>query len=223
MKFGLAQNPVVIELFTSQGCSSCPLADKNLAEIIDIAEKNGQPVYGLSFHVDYWNYIGWKDPYSKKEFTERQKKYASIINPESVYTPQMIVNGKVEFVGSDRKTSNNEVIKSLQEKPEYVVSVTKIERENGKIFVSYSLDKAPSNQTINIALVEKQAGNEVTRGENSGRRLTHRNVVRSFASAKAKKEDIVSLSYNQRDSELQLIVFTQNGEWGVTGATAKNF
>lgn len=223
MNFGLAQNPVVIELFTSQGCSSCPSADKNLAEIIDIAEKNDQPVYGLSFHVDYWNYIGWKDPFSRKEFTERQKKYASIINPESVYTPQMIINGKVEFVGSDRKTSNNEVIKSLQEKSEYIVSVTKIERQDGKILVSYALDKAPSNQVINVALVEKKAGNEVTRGENSGKKLMHRNVVRSFASAKAKKEGIMSVSDDPKISEPQLIVFIQNEEWRVTGAIAKNF
>src|SRR5438445_2521237 len=105
VKIASAQNPVVIELFTSQGCSSCPVADKNLAEIIEKAETNGQQVYGLSFHVDYWNDIGWKDPYSKAEFTERQKKYASIRSFENIYTPQMIVNGETEFVGSDRKMS----------------------------------------------------------------------------------------------------------------------
>ena len=67
-------NPVIIELFTSQGCSSCPSADKNLTEILEKATKEGKPVYGLSFHVDYWNYIGWKDPYSNKAFTERQQE-----------------------------------------------------------------------------------------------------------------------------------------------------
>src|SRR6267378_3153420 len=86
MNFLSAQHPVVIELFTSQGCSSCPAADKNLAELIEAAEKTGQPVYGLSFHVDYWNYIGWKDPYSNPEYTERQRKYAMAMNLESVYT-----------------------------------------------------------------------------------------------------------------------------------------
>ncbi|UXE65183.1 MAG: DUF1223 domain-containing protein [Chryseotalea sp. WA131a] len=70
------QNPVIIELFTSQGCSSCPAADKNLTEILQKAAKEGQPVYGLSFHVDYWNYIGWKDTYSSKAFTEQQRKYS---------------------------------------------------------------------------------------------------------------------------------------------------
>src|SRR5258708_28691391 len=102
MNFLSAQNPVVIELFTSQGCSSCPAADKNLAEIIEKAEVNGQQVIGLSFHVDYWNYIGWKDPYSKAEFTERQRKYSAHMNSESVYTPQMIVNSEKEFIGSDK-------------------------------------------------------------------------------------------------------------------------
>src|SRR5579872_5297720 len=98
-------NPVVIELFTSQGCSSCPAADKNLAELIEEAEKKGLPVYGLSFHVDYWNYIGWKDPYSRSEYTARQREYSSFLNSETVYTPQMIVNGEVEFVGSDKKAA----------------------------------------------------------------------------------------------------------------------
>src|SRR5437899_2881738 len=112
MNFAFAQNPVVVELFTSQGCSSCPAADKNLAEIIEKAEANGQQVIGLSFHVDYWNYIGWKDPYSKAEFTERQRKYALRMNSENIYTPQMIVNGESEFVGSDKNTSTKEIGKA---------------------------------------------------------------------------------------------------------------
>src|SRR5258706_7835451 len=110
------QNPVVIELFTSQGCSSCPAADKNLAEIIEDAEKNGQPVYGLSFHVDYWNYIGWKDPYSNPGYTARQHQYAQKLNSESVYTPQMIVNGEIEFVGSNKKASSEAVASALSKK-----------------------------------------------------------------------------------------------------------
>src|SRR5258706_3032673 len=117
------ENPVVMDLVTSQGCSSCPAADKNLAEINEDAEKNGQPVYGLSFHVDYWNYIGWKDPYSKPEYTARQHQYAQKLNSESVYTPQMIVNGEIEFVGSNKKASSEAVAQALTKEMPYHISL----------------------------------------------------------------------------------------------------
>ena len=90
----------VIELFTSQGCSSCPSADRNLARIVESAERDGRPVYALSFHVDYWNSLGWRDPFSAEEFTQRQREYARKFQARSVYTPQMVVNGQVHFVGS---------------------------------------------------------------------------------------------------------------------------
>src|SRR5260221_28631 len=210
MNFLSAQNPVVIELFTSQGCSSCPAADKNLAEIIENAEKNGQQVYGLSFHVDYWNYIGWKDPYSKAEFTERQKKYASIKNFESIYTPQMIVNGEIEFVGSDKTASASEIKKALQEKMLYQISLKEIKKLDGKISATYSLDKNPTDETINVALVEKNVGNEVMSGENSGRKLMHRNVVRSFTSLPAQNEGIIEVDIPREPKKGALILFLQN-------------
>ena len=162
MRISFAQNPVVVELFTSQGCSSCPAADKNLADIIEKAETSGQQVIGLSFHVDYWNYIGWKDPYSKPEFTERQRKYASHINSEGVYTPQMIVNGETEFVGSDKNTTSTEITKALQKKMPIQISLKEIMQVDGTIRVSYSLDKNPIDEVINIAFVEKNTSNEVT-------------------------------------------------------------
>ncbi len=223
MNFLSAQNPVVIELFTSQGCSSCPAADKNLAEIIENAEKNGQQVYGLSFHVDYWNYIGWKDPYSKAEFTERQKKYASINNFESIYTPQMIVNGEIEFVGSDKRTSSNEVDKALQGKMQFQISFKEVKKLSQKFLISYSVNKNPKEETINVALVEKNVGNEVTSGENSGRKLTHRNVVRSFTTLPAQKEGVIEIDIPKETKNGALILFIQNKQWHITGATGKIF
>jgi|SRR5258706_624261 len=223
MNFLSAQNPVVIELFTSQGCSSCPAADKNLAEIIENAEKNGQQVYGLSFHVDYWNYIGWKDPYSKAEFTERQKKYASINNFESIYTPQMIVNGEIEFVGSDKRTSSNEVDKALQGKMQFQISFKEVKKLSQKFLISYSVNKNPKEETINVALVEKNVGNEVTSGENSGRKLTHRNVVRSFTTLAAQKEGVIEIDIPKETKNGALILFIQNKQWLVTGAALQKF
>lgn len=216
-----AQNPVVVELFTSQGCSSCPAADKNLAAVVDRAEKNNQEVLGLSFHVDYWNYIGWKDPYSSKEFTERQKKYASVLNLENIYTPQMIVNGRAEFVGSDGRKCDDEIAKALKETPLFQISITDVTKSKEKILISYSLDKVPTDCTINAALVEKDVSNDVTRGENTGRKLAHKNVVRSFTTSAAKKNGTLELAFPAAGKADQLIIFLQNNEWRVTGAFRK--
>ena len=98
-----AQGFALVELFTSQGCSSCPAADKYLSELIEKAKKEGKTIFALSFHVDYWNYIGWRDPYSSKEFTDRQKTYFENTKTTSIYTPQVLVNGSEEFVGSNKK------------------------------------------------------------------------------------------------------------------------
>ena len=97
---------VVVELFTSEGCSSCPPADKLLSRIVDDANDHVE-VLALSFHVDYWDYIGWKDPYAKSTFTQRQRAYARKFYSSQIYTPQMVVNGKHEFVGSDQRKWNS--------------------------------------------------------------------------------------------------------------------
>lgn len=222
ISFASGQNPVIVELFTSQGCSSCPAADKILAEIVLRAEKNGQDVLGLSFHVDYWNYIGWKDPYSNKEFTERQKKYASLMNLESIYTPQMIVNGQIEFVGSDEERIGEEVDKAMKQNMPYQISITDVKNLGEKILVSYALDKTPTSNVINVALVQKGASNDVTRGENAGRRLTHKNVVKSFMTSVAEKKGSLELPFPASTKADQVIIFLQNREWRVTGAFRKN-
>lgn len=223
MNISFAQNPVVVELFTSQGCSSCPAADKNLADLIEKAEAKGQLIIGLSFHVDYWNYIGWKDPYSKSDFTERQRKYASHLNSESVYTPQMIVNGEKEFVGSDKSSATTQITKALQNKMLFNISINEIKQTNGKILVSYSLDKNPTEEVINIAVVEKNTSNEVTSGENSGRILAHRNVVRAFATNTAQKDGAIEVSIPSGIKDQVVILYLQNKNWNVRGAVSKIF
>ncbi len=216
------RNPVVIELFTSQGCSSCPAADKNLSRIIEAADKNSQPVYGLSFHVDYWNYIGWKDPYSSPAYTERQRKYSVVMNTESVYTPQLIVNGKSEIVGSAKMETDRAVVEALTEKSEYQVVLKSIRQQEGKISVSYSVSKVPNGLVINAAIVEKNVSNEVLQGENSGRRLAHRNVVRAFTSNEAKKEGIIEIESPKGLSASSVVIFIQDRQWHILGADGKN-
>ncbi len=105
-----AQGFAVVELFTSEGCSSCPPADEAVA---DIAKQNKSNVFILGYHVDYWNYLGWKDMYSSSAYSNRQKQYASVFQLNSIYTPQIVVNGKTEFVGSDKNKLQQTITKEL--------------------------------------------------------------------------------------------------------------
>ncbi|MDX1642861.1 MAG: DUF1223 domain-containing protein, partial [Thermoanaerobaculia bacterium] len=97
------QPTVLIELFTSQGCSSCPPADRLLADLADRGELDGIVLLPLSFHVDYWNYIGWTDPFSSAEWSNRQRRYARAFGLDTIYTPQIFLNGRAEVVGSDER------------------------------------------------------------------------------------------------------------------------
>jgi hypothetical protein len=218
------QNPVIIELFTSQGCSSCPAADKNLTEILQKATKEGQPIYGLSFHVDYWNYIGWKDPYSNKAFTERQRKYSEQLGLSSIYTPQMIVNGTNEFVGAYKNDSDRAVAKALKQPAQYQIAIGEISYVNGKLKLHYSVTQPTHGELINIAVVEKSTENYVPRGENSGRKLHHDNVVKSFTTLSLKQQDEVEVNIADLNKEKSMvIVYVQNSSLAVLGASAKVF
>ena len=214
-----AQSPVVVELFTSQGCSSCPSADKNLTEILKTAETNGWPVYGLSFHVDYWNYIGWKDPYSQKAFTERQRNYAAQLGTEQVYTPQMIINGQKEFVGSNKSETNSSVSECLNQKLRYRITLSHLVASSDKLKFSYGLDANPHGEILQVALVEKYIENLVERGENSGKRLHHDNVVRVFKSFPLSRQGEVEIEIPELNSKnLSLIIFAQNSQGQIVAA-----
>lgn len=164
----LAAHPAVIELFTSQGCSSCPPADKLVGTFADSPD-----ILVLSFHVDYWNYLGWKDPYSSAEFTARQRDYARFLGSSNVYTPQAVVQGSYDVVGSyaDRLKAAINKAKATDN----WVNVTLKKTGNS---LSISLPSAKSEQS-NILLIgfDKTSTNAVPRGENAGEKLTHRNSV----------------------------------------------
>lgn len=111
-----SNNVVLLELFSSQGCSSCPPADRLLHELADAPEMHGK-IVPLAFHVDYWNYIGWRDPFSDTKWSERQRRYSEAFNSSRIYTPQMVVNGSVEFVGSDRNRARREIAAAMKAPP----------------------------------------------------------------------------------------------------------
>ena len=211
---------VIVELFTSQGCSSCPAADKNLTDAIVLAEKQGDPIIGLSFHVDYWNHIGWKDPYSSKLFTQRQRDYSEAMNLESLYTPQMIVNGKREFVGSDKAALNDAVLVARKQASAFQISIHGLKMEDDNLSFQYEVNGLPTDEVIHFAIVERGVENYVPRGENSGRKLHHDNVVRFFNTKSLLQKDQVSLSLkNSPFQKLNLILYIQDKSMQVMGAT----
>lgn len=211
---------VVVELFTSEGCSSCPPADRLLSNIVNAADENAE-VLGLSFHVDYWDYIGWKDPYASQAFTLRQRAYARKFGLRTIYTPQMIVNGKHEFVGSSRHEWSRALSQEIENTQKIEIEVSKISKTSTSISFSVKSKKSIDSQ-INVAIVEKNLSQDVNRGENRGRKLTHDNVVRSFATRQFDgKENKFNLDLPEdlKVQDASLIIYTQASDtWKVNAA-----
>lgn len=168
------QKIAVLELFTSQGCSSCPPADKLIGTYT--SNKNVIP---LSFHVDYWDRLGWKDPFSSKEYSQRQYVYASALH-SNVYTPQLVINGSAEMVGSDANKIISTLNKIFSVQSDATLTIKKTEPENGKINISFDVEGNTGNSVLNIAVIEKKTVTPVKAGENGGATLTDYNVVRNF-------------------------------------------
>jgi hypothetical protein len=174
----------VVELFTSEGCSSCPPADKLLADLAADARRKNQPVYFLSFHVDYWNHLGWTDPFSDPAYSQRQRDYAQSFRTQSIYTPQMIVNGRTEFVGSDRAAAQRAIAAALSKPAAATIDLKAAVSPDGKTLTAdYCIHGAPAGSKLNLALVESSLKVNVPHGGNAGRTLPHANVVRAFKTA----------------------------------------
>lgn len=164
---------VVVELFTSQGCALCPPADSLLAEL-----SRQENVVALSFHVDYWNYIGWKDPFSSRESTERQRGYGRTLKKRYVYTPQMIVDGKAEVVGA-RRDNVMDRIAAARKRPKLEITVIHSEDGLANVRIPAGHHSGPPAD-VWVALYDREHRTKVKAGENSGRNLTNVNVVRVF-------------------------------------------
>ena len=214
---------VVMELFTSQGCSSCPPADNLLGKY---AAKNNGMIIPLAFHVDYWNRLGWTDSFSSAKYTERQQNYANVIGGSSVYTPQLIINGTRELVGSEEGNVAALVANALKEQPKLSITIDKAESTANTVSVNYTIDQMLDNTILNVALVQKQAFTNILKGENRGLRLTNYNVVRDFITRFIKiKSSSVDLQmpkgYNTSDFAVVLYV-QENTSGKIIGATKKD-
>ncbi len=224
--------PVLVELFTSEGCSSCPPADRFLQKL------DGQPIQGaemivLSEHVDYWNHIGWKDPYSASFYSQRQSTYAKRFGLDSVYTPQMVVDGTSEFVGSNSDQADKAFRKALGV-PKIPVRLSSISADASNTLHAHletgALDSSFGSREaeVYVAVALNRAESQVSAGENSGHRLTHVSVVKSLTRIGALKQGQVlaqdvqlKLEPGSDSRSLRLIAFVQEPRQGrVLGAAS---
>jgi hypothetical protein len=205
----------LLELFTSEGCSSCPPADKLLPQLANIDPN----VIPLSFHVDYWNGPGWTDPFSNSDFSDRQRKYAEQFHLESIYTPQLIINGRYELTGSDKTTAENDIKKALEEKASVELQIDEVKKESYKLFFTCSVNGNFKDEDLFAAIVQNHAENFVKGGENRGAKLFHTNVIRSFVQKPAQQKmnfeirfpsDLKDDKPVNGQSGWQLILFAQN-------------
>jgi len=177
--------PVLVELFTSEGCSSCPPADRLLTELISNQPIPGIQVIALGEHVDYWNGLGWRDRFSSQEFTARQSEYRSEVFPtNAIYTPQAVIDGSLECIGSDRPALERAVREAAQQM-KAVTSLTAHRVTAGEVAITIGVDipqAVPRHGTsdIVIAAVEEGLTSRVSRGENRGRTLEHSAVAREL-------------------------------------------
>lgn len=212
----------VIELFTSEGCSSCPPADKLLGEL---SEEYPGKVYAMGFHVDYWDRQGWKDRFSSPDYTARQQHYEPLLKQRSAYTPQAVVNGTSEVVGSNKNVLESIIQKDLQATPALSLEAKAVSAENGQWDIRYRVQVTGANSEatatefkgayqLNAALVQKKAQSSVSAGENKGNTLSHINVVRTFQSSdiapSGKGEITIKLPDDLPKDQARLFLYAQD-------------
>lgn len=215
------RTPVLVELFTSEGCSSCPPADAVLARLDERQPVEGAEVIPLAFHVDYWNHLGWADPFSSRQFSERQGEYSRAYGEEGVYTPQMIVDGVEEFPGGKEGTAHRAVAGAARA-PKGLVKLGRADGAAGDaVRLSVRIDNLPAltegdAASVLLAVTEGGLASDVSRGENTGRRLGHVGVVRSLTrvgwlggAGAFEAEADVPVEKGWRRERLRAVVFAQ--------------
>ena len=225
---GASHKAVLLELFTSEGCSSCPSADVLLRDLQKQGTVEGVPIIALSEHVDYWNNGGWRDPFSSAGFSRRQNEYANAFRLDSVYTPQMVVDGKAEFVGSDEDKARN-AIRRAANAPKADVTIMRAEADTpgepasnpNAVRLRVRVENLPhlasgERADVILAITENNLRSHVGRGENAGRRLAHTAVTRllkPIGSVKGQEPfsgaATVTVESGWKRADLSAVVFVQ--------------
>ncbi|CAN5566233.1 thioredoxin family protein [soil metagenome] len=212
----------VVELFTSEGCSSCPPADAAVEKIAKLYPGN---TFVLGFHVDYWNRLGWRDVFSDAAYSDRQREYVDHFKLGGAYTPQVVVNGASEFVGSDITKLKAAVEKGINKEVSEMVKLTEVASNGKEVRVDYKC-ASNNNVVLNLALVQNETNTNVQRGENGGRVLHHINIVRDFKIIHKNLNSgnaILSIPNGLKAVDCKIIAYLQNSNtWQIMGvATAE--
>ena len=222
---------VILELFTSQGCSSCPPADELLRKL-QRERFGGATVVPLAYHVDYWNHIGWTDPYSSARWSQRQNQYARAFKSSQVYTPQLVINGRVQLVGSAEVPIRTEIERQLKDSDLGTISIANVARAGNELHVDVRarLDERQNGPQakVFVTLFENGATTAVTSGENARRDLSNDAIVRwqnSIADvesngAEAGGRAVIPLDPGWRTDNLGVAAFIQDTRSLAVYATA---
>ena len=225
--------PVIVELFTSEGCSSCPAADRLLSRLEQTQPVAGAQVVAIEEHVDYWNQLGWTDPFSSPQYRRRQNDYAVAFKAKDIFTPQMVVNGQTAFVGSDSNRAYHDIEAAAQTATTLVdLGAGPNSRDPDLLDLSVQVTKPKATKwrdsNVYLAVTERGLTTFVQNGENSGRTLRHSSVVRSFGvigrvnSQGANGGQLISTLRLPRDwkrENLRAVVFVQERDtYRITGA-----
>lgn len=228
------RSPVVIELFTSEGCSTCPPADRFLSELEAKQPIPGVEIIALEEHVDYWNHDGWEDPFSGQEWTLRQQEYVAKFKGEAPYTPQMILNGeKVVALKSGAEVQREILQAAKEERAKVSITAAGLEKSDAPKFEvnigNLSVGSAQEKADVWIAVTEDGLRSDVRAGENNGKTLEHAAVVRSLqkigstakGSASYTANTQVKLKSNWKKENLRVVVFVQDRKsWRILGAAS---
>jgi hypothetical protein len=217
-----AKRPVIVELFTSEGCSSCPPADELLGHLRQERNSNGDEVIPLGFHVDYWDSPGWHDRFDSRAFSQRQEDYVRKFHLDGPYTPQMVVNGQTEFVGSLSGRAREAIAETAAQPPDANVNVSP--KGNDDLLVQVSSAKTAD---VMLAITEDNLATKIGGGENDGRTLHHTAVVRELRRIGQLREGKFSLTVqltllkDWKRQDLRAVVFVENPDnGGILGASS---
>lgn len=205
----------VVELYTSEGCSSCPSADDVANALERTARAEKRRVYVLAFHVDYWDDIGWPDPFSDAAYTARQRERSRREGKRGVYTPEAVVQGKNGFIGSDGAALTATVARALAAAPSVTIESLSVDVPSKT--ASWSVGPLPAGARINLAVTEGGLVVQVRAGENAGRKLAHEGVVRAFRTTKEPRGKIVLGTLPTNGS---VVLFVEGADGAVLGAEA---
>jgi hypothetical protein len=206
--------PVLVELFTSEGCSSCPPADRLLMELDRQQPVPGADIIVLSEHVDYWNQQGWFDPYSLHQWTQRQEAYGRRFNLDSTYTPQMVIDGEHQAGGNEPRAVLDAIRQSAI-RPRLPIEISSVTRAGNKLQVAFTANSAPG-VTLFAALADESDRSTIIGGENAGHTLEHVAVLRSLIpiatlqSTATEKTVEIEVPHAATKRQLRLVLFAQD-------------